>query len=104
MRSSADISTNSFPVVTWRVTQFERKGGCLFRETKVRRIRTHSPDWVIVAGGEFVRLADILPCLFQTRNVGIARERKQKVSQDMPTHTHPQQPMAMLRRSAKMFF
>ena len=76
MRSSADISTNSFPVVTWRVTQFERKGGCLFRETKVRRIRTYSPDWVIVADGEFVRLADILPCLFQTRNVGIARERK----------------------------
>jgi hypothetical protein len=104
MRSSADISTNSFPVVTWRVTRLRTEGGCLFRETKVRRIRTHSPDWVIVAGGEFVRLADILPCLFQTRNVGIARERKQKVSQDMPTHTHPQQPMAMLRRSAKMFF
>jgi hypothetical protein len=76
MRSSADISTNSFPVVTWRVTRLRTEGDCLFRETKVRRIRTHSPDWVIVAGGEFVRLADILPCLFQTRNVGIARERK----------------------------
>ena len=75
MRCDTDLSTSSFPVVTWRKSI--ENGGCLFRETKVRKIRTHSPDWVIVADGEVASLADILPCLFQTRNVGIARERKQ---------------------------
>jgi hypothetical protein len=78
MRSSVDIFDEFFSGRDMARKAIENGGGgCLFRETKVRRIRTHSPDWVIVADREFASLADILPCLSQTRNVGIARERKQ---------------------------
>jgi hypothetical protein len=63
------------------------KGECLCRETKVRRIRTYSPNWVIVAKGEVANLADILPCLLQTGNVGTAREVNKGFFHNIPTVT-----------------
>jgi hypothetical protein len=70
LAADAPMAKNQNP----NARRLKYKRGCLWRETKVRRIRTYSPNWVIVAKGTFASLADILSCLLQTGNVGTARE------------------------------